>query len=292
MRAARCSNQQQNTRILFPATSFRLRIPPRCSRWTANRYSRCSWVKSAGSIRGVVVERPCCRTNVMATTSLDGASVLLLGATGGLGGALGMELAGRGATLTLVGRDRTRLEQLDIPGARVALDLRAPDACAAAVRAAVEHGGRLDVVINAVGVVAFGDIGSLSTDVMEELFMTNTFIPIMIAHEAMANLSSGGVMVNISGVIAEQNLPGMAAYGASKAAVRSFDEALAREARRQGVRVLDARPPHTETGLAGRAIAGTAPKMGVGLDPALVARIVCDAIESGATDLPSGAFSV
>jgi cyclic-di-GMP-binding biofilm dispersal mediator protein len=227
----------------------------------------------------------------MATTSLNGASVLLLGATGGLGGALGTELARRGATLTLVGRDRTRLEQLDISGARVALDLRTPDACSAAVRAAVEHGGRLDVVINAVGVVAFGDIGSLSTDVMEELFMTNTFIPIMIAREALATLSSGGVMVNISGVIAEQNLPGMAAYGASKAAVRSFDEALAREARRQGVRVLDARPPHTETGLAGRAIAGTAPKMGVGLDPALVARIVCDAIESGATDLPSGAFN-
>ena len=227
----------------------------------------------------------------MANTSLDGASVLLLGATGGLGGALGRELAERGAVLTLVGRDLKRLEQLDLPGARVALDLRSPDACAAAVRAAVEHGGQLDVVINAVGVVAFGDVGSLSTDVMEELFMTNTFIPIMIAHEAMANFSGGGVMVNISGVIAEQNLPGMAAYGASKAAVRSFDEALAREARRQGVRVLDARPPHTETGLAGRAIAGTAPKMGVGLDPAHVARIVCDAIESGATDLPSGAFS-
>ncbi|CAM8641507.1 DltE Short-chain dehydrogenases of various substrate specificities [Acidimicrobiia bacterium] len=227
----------------------------------------------------------------MATTSLDGASVLLLGATGGLGGALGLELARRSAVLTLVGRDQDRLDQLDVPGARVAIDLRTPDACAAAVRAAVEHGGRLDVVINAVGVVAFGEIGSLTSDVMEELFMTNTFIPIMIAHEAMATLSSGGVMVNISGVIAEQNLPGMAAYGASKAAVRSFDEALAREARRQGIRVLDARPPHTETGLAGRAIAGTAPKMGVGLDPALVAKIVCDAIESGATDLPSGAFS-
>ena len=193
--------------------------------------------------------------------------------------------------MTLVARDQGRLEQLDLPGARVALDLRSPDACAAAVRAAVDHGGQLDIVINAVGLVAFGDVASLSTDVMEELFMTNTFIPIMIAHEAMANLSSGGVMVNISGVIAEQNLPGMAAYGASKAAVRSFDEALAREAKRQGVRVLDARPPHTETGLAGRAIAGTAPKMGVGLDPALVARIVCDAIESGATDLPSSAFT-
>jgi cyclic-di-GMP-binding biofilm dispersal mediator protein len=227
----------------------------------------------------------------MATTSLDGASVLLLGATGGLGGAIGRELAGRGATLTLVARDQSRLDQLDLPGARVALDLRSPDACAAAVRAAVDHGGQLDVVINAVGVVAFGDVASLSTDVMEELFMTNTFIPIMIAHEAMANLSSGGVIVNLAGVIAEQNLPGMAAYGASKAAVRSFDEALSREGRRQGVRVIDARPPHTETGLAARAIAGTAPKMGIGLDPAFVARIVCDAIESGATDLPSSAFT-
>jgi len=60
----------------------------------------------------------------------------------------------------------------------------------------------------------------------------------------------GGAVVNISGVIAERNLPGMAVYGASKAEVRAFDEPLAREARRAKVRVIDARPPHTETGLA------------------------------------------
>ena len=226
----------------------------------------------------------------MASTSLAGASVLLLGATGGLGSALGLELASRGALLTLVGRDQDRLDRLDLPGARIALDLRSPDACARAVRTAIDQNGHLDVVINAVGVVAFGDVESLSTDVMEELFLTNTFIPMMISQEAMTNLSPGGVVVNISGVIAEQNLPGMAAYGASKAAVLAFDQALAREARRKGLRVLDARPPHTETGLAGRAIAGTAPRMGVGLEPSAVARVICDAIESGATDLPSGAF--
>ena len=227
----------------------------------------------------------------MASTTLAGASVLLLGATGGLGGALGHELASRGAVLTLVGRDQDRLDRLDLPGTRVALDLRSPDACARAVRTASDQNGHLDVVINAVGVVAFGDVESLSTDVMEELFLTNTFIPMMISQEAMTNLSPGGVVVNISGVIAEQNLPGMAAYGASKAAVLAFDQALAREARRKGLRVLDARPPHTETGLAGRAIAGTAPRMGVGLEPSAVARVICDAIESGATDLPSSAFS-
>ena len=98
------------------------------------------------------------------------------------------------------------------------------------------------------------------------------------------------MIVNISGVIAEQNLPGMAAYGASKAAVASFDEALAREARRAKVRVIDARPPHTETGLADRAIEGQAPRMPEGLPPETVAKVIAEAIDGDVTDLPSRAF--
>ena len=217
-------------------------------------------------------------------------SVLVAGATGGLGSAIAAILADRGDALTLVSRDPGRLDRLDIPGQRAALDLRTPDGCARAVQAAVRSSGRLDVVVNAVGVVAFGPVEEMSTDTMEELFLTNTFVPIMLTQAALPCVSEGGVIVNISGVIAEQNLPGMAAYGASKAAVRSFDEAFAREARRKRVRVLDARPPHTETGLAGRPIAGSAPKMPAGLDPDDVARTICDAIDGDATDLPSTAF--
>ena len=216
--------------------------------------------------------------------------MLVTGATGGLGREIATLFASRGDRLTLVARDAIRLDALDIEGRRIALDLRDVDACRSAVRAAVEHGGGLDVVVDAVGVVAFGPVDELTVDVMEELFLTNTFVPIMLAAAALPALAHGGTLVNISGVIAEQNLPGMAAYGASKAAVRSFDEALGREARRRGVRVLDARPPHTETGLAGRAIAGTAPRMPQGLDPVHVARVICDAIDAGATDLPSTAF--
>lgn len=217
--------------------------------------------------------------------------MLVAGATGGLGSQIAARLADGGDRLTLVGRDPERLAALPFDGRRVALDLRAPEACAAAVEAAVAHGGALDVVVNAVGVVAFGPVDELSVDVMEELFLTNTFVPIMLAGAALPHLSRGGVIVNISGVIAEQNLPGMAAYGASKAAVRSFDEAFAREARRRGVRVLDARPPHTETGLAGRAIAGVAPAMPTGLTPGEVAAVICAAIDGDATDLPSSSFA-
>ena len=226
-----------------------------------------------------------------ATHPLTGSSVLVAGATGGLGRAIGTELARRGAVLTLVSRSAERLGELDLSGARAVLDLRSPEACAAAVATAVDHCGRLDVVINAVGVVAFGPVEELSIDTMEELFLTNTFVPIMLARAALPVLQPGGALVNISGVIAETNLPGMAAYGASKAAVRSFDQAFAREARRRNVRVLDARPPHTETGLAERPLAGTAPRMPLGLAPEHVATVICDALESGAGDLPSTAFA-
>ncbi|WP_108667069.1 SDR family NAD(P)-dependent oxidoreductase [Euzebya rosea] len=217
-------------------------------------------------------------------------SVLVAGATGGLGSAIAGLLAERGATLTLVSRRQERLDQLEVEGHRLALDLRDPASCQRAVDAAVAHAGRLDVVVNAVGLVAFGPVADLSLDTMEELFLTNTFLPIMLARAALPVLAEGGAIVNISGVIAEQNLPNMAAYGASKAAVRSFDEALAREARRQKVRVIDARPPHTETGLATRPIAGEAPRMPNGKDPADVAATIVDAILGDATDLPSSAF--
>lgn len=221
---------------------------------------------------------------------VSGASVLVAGASGGLGRAIAADLHGRGARLTLVARRPEGLERIPVPGARLPIDLRTPEGCEAACDAAVAHAGGLDVVVNAVGVVAFGPVAELSIDVMEELFLTNTFVAVMLARAAMARLRPGGAIVNLSGVVAERNLPGMAAYGASKAAVRAFDEALAREARRVGVRVLDARPPHTETGLAERAIAGTPPRMPAGRPPEAVARTICDALERGDEELPGAAF--
>ena len=224
------------------------------------------------------------------TFGVAGRSVLVAGASGGLGSAIAADLAGRGARLTLVARDAQRLARLDVAGHKVALDLRDPSACESAVAAAIDHAGQLDVVVNAVGVVAFGTVAELSVDVMEELFMTNTFVPIMLSRAALTSMADGGVIVNISGIVAEQAVSGMAAYGASKAVVHSFDEALAREVRRRRIRVIDARPPHTETGLATRPIHGQAPRMPVGLDPAMVASIIGDAIAGDVVDLPSGAF--
>ena len=210
---------------------------------------------------------------------------LVTGGTGGLGAPIAAELRTRGCIVTTVSRAPIS------DAAHISADLRSPDAISAVVNSIVERHGGLDIVVNAMGVVAFGTVDATSIDTIEELFLTNTFAHIFLMKEALKCARQGSVLVGISGVIAEQNLPGMATYGASKAAVRSFNEALTREARRSGIRVIDARPPHTETGLSSRAIAGDPPKFPVGLDPFKVAQRIVRAIADGETDLPSTVFA-
>lgn len=161
---------------------------------------------------------------------LDGASALVVGATGGLGSRIAQRLAAGGATLTLVGGTRAHVDALDVPGKALTLDLRVPANVERAVSAAVEAGGGLDLVVNAVGVVAFGPVAELSRATAEHLFLLNAFMPMLLARAALAHLGDGGVIVNISSVVAERPQPGMAAYSASREALTAFDPSAAREA--------------------------------------------------------------
>lgn len=225
---------------------------------------------------------------------LRGRSVLLTGASGGIGAALAVELAERGSVLTLLARDVMRLQELPVDGLRLVSDLRTPGACERAVRSAAEHGGGLHALINAAGVVAFGMLAEASEEAVLELFQTNALVPIALARSALGVLSPGGAIVNISGVVADTPLPGMAAYCASKGALRAFDAALARETRRSRsrIRVIDARPPHTDTQLAAHPLEGAPPPLGAGIAPARVAQVICDALEDGSRDLPPESFAM
>ncbi len=225
--------------------------------------------------------------------SLTDAVVAVIGASGGLGAPASRLLAERGARLVLVGRDTARLRALEVPGASVvAADLRDTRAGDAVVRAAHDTHGRLDGVLNCAGVVAFGSLADTDDVILEELFLTNVLGPLWLARRvAPALAATAGFLANVSAVVAETPLPGMAAYAASKAALTAADRALTRELRRDGVTVIDLRPPHTETGLATRPIAGTAPRLPTGLDPAAVAARIVVAIEQGESDVPASAFT-
>ena len=229
-------------------------------------------------------------------TSLRGLSVLVCGASGGLGAPISRRLASEGAQLTLHGRDRGRLEALGIDASLVLGDLRRAETAELVTASAVDTYGRLDGLVVASGVVAFGPLGELPDDVLVDLFLVNMLAPIRLLRAALPHLTSSAsdgrspFVAQLSAVVAEHPTAGMAAYSASKAALTAYDAAASRELRRAGIRVIDARPPHTETGLADRPLAGTAPRLPTGLDPDAVAGRVVAALIDDERDLPSTEF--
>jgi len=228
------------------------------------------------------------------TRALGGAVIGVVGASGGLGAPISRRLAERGARVVLAGRDPAKLARVGVSDATtVSLDLRSADAGPRLLAAALDAHGRLDGVVNAAGVVAFGPLAELDEVVLEELFLTNVVGPLLLVRALIPELSRrGGFVANLSAVVAEAPLPGMVAYSATKAALTAADRALARELRRVGIHVVDLRPPHTETGLAGRALDGVAPGLPVGLDPAVVACRVVRAIEDDEAEVPAAGFGV
>lgn len=206
----------------------------------------------------------------------------VVGANGGLGTPICAALEARGATVLRAGRS----DAMDVH-----VDLRDSTAGNELVAAATAQHGRLDGVVVAAGIVAFGEHEATDDVVIEELFLTNAMGPLWLAARCQAALGeSQGFFVNISGVVAETPMPGMASYSASKAAASSGLAALAKEWRRKKVTVIDVRPPHTETGLATRPLAGTAPDMPEGLAPAVVAERIVVAIEAGERSVSGADF--
>jgi short-subunit dehydrogenase len=224
--------------------------------------------------------------------SLAGSTVLVAAATGGLGAPIAARLAAAGARVVAFVRSADRAAATGVPFAAVVTgDLRSSADAARAVAAAVEvAGGRFHGVVNAGGVVAFGPAADLDDDTLETLFAVNVFGPVRLVRAAAPHLAEGGFVATISAVVAETPVGNMAAYSASKAALTAFDVAVQRELRRSKVSVIDCRPPHTETGLATRPLAGTAPALPTGLTPEAVADRIVAAIVADEREVPASAF--
>ena len=224
--------------------------------------------------------------------SLRGARILVVGASGGIGRPVSVALAERGSRLVLAGRDPSALAALDLgQTATLPFDLAVDEAVPRLVGAAADALCGLDGVVCCAGAVAFGPLDEIPVDVLHEIVAVDLVGPLLLARAAIPVLTAGGFILNVSGFIAEFPTAGIVPYSAAKAGVSAGFRALAREVRSRGVSVIDARPPHTETGLAGRALHGEPPRMRVGLDPATVAERLVRAIEDDERDVPGSAFA-
>ncbi|MEA9985601.1 MULTISPECIES: SDR family NAD(P)-dependent oxidoreductase [Subtercola] len=225
--------------------------------------------------------------------SVEGAVVLVVGASGGLGARVAERLEAAGATVIRAARNPATLSG---PDAYLA-DLAVPGGAASLLlAAAAAHPEHLDGLVIAAGAVAFGPIDELADDTIDALFAVNTTAPIRLIRGAIPRLAESAAagrspfIVTLSGVVAESPTSGMAAYSASKAGLWAFVQAASRELRRSGIRLLDARPGHTETTLSAHPLAGAAPAFAPGLDPDAVADRIVAAILADEKDLPSTAF--
>ena len=169
----------------------------------------------------------------MSAHPLSGLVVAVVGATGELGSRLARGAAARGAHVVLVGRDERRLHGI-LEGASVVVgDVADTTLGHRVVAAAVGRYGGLDGLVNAAGVVAFGPLLDTDDEVIEELFLTNVLGPLFLLRRVAPALAKRrGFVVQLSAVVAETPLAGMASYAASKAALTAADRALALGGRR------------------------------------------------------------
>lgn len=229
---------------------------------------------------------------------LRGKTVLVLGGSGALGSLITSALIANGAQVMAT---TTANEKGDlIPSAaspRLLLNLEVPESIEVLANYLIQSGARIDGIVNATGLVAFGPASEMAVATLNRLSAVNLTGPIALISGLLPALRSSAqagnepFIVNISGVVAESPMAGLAAYSATKAGLWAFGQALSREVRKEGIRVIDARPGHTETGLASRAIAGIAPAFPTGMTPGWVADRIVSAILNGETDLPSTAFA-
>lgn len=219
-----------------------------------------------------------------AMSELDGAVILVLGASGGLGSRIASRLTAAGSTV--MGADRSS-----------GYDLRDSSMPSRIVGEIEQAHGQLDGVIIAAGVVAFGTADALTDAALTELFDVNALGPIRLIREATPLLGASAragrspFIVTLSGIVSESPTAGLAAYSASKSAIAAFTVAATRELRRSGIRIVDARPGHVETSLSQHPIAGAAPVFPPGLDPDFVSDRIVRSIIDGERDLPSTAFT-
>jgi NAD(P)-dependent dehydrogenase (short-subunit alcohol dehydrogenase family) len=172
----------------------------------------------------------------------DGMVTVVTGASSGIGRATVKRLAAAGASVGLVARDRTRLEDLagEI-GAMAAIfptDLRDTTQRATVIPDVYARFGRIDVLVNAAGVIGTGTLSTSDRAAWDDMLELNLYATVDLMRAALPHLeATHGAVVNISSVAGLRAFPGILPYAVSKAAVDQLTRCTALELAPKGVRV-------------------------------------------------------
>lgn len=229
---------------------------------------------------------------------LSGKRILVVGGNGAFGAEFGAQLKTAGASVIGTARSQDSSVRLATDlDERLLLDLENDESITRLTNYLTSSPMPLDGIVLAAGLVAFGLISETPFNVVERLTRVNATAQIQLVSALLSKLQDSASLgrqpfvLSISGVISERPMPSLAAYSASKTAIRGYAQAAVKELKKSGITWLDARPGHTESGLASRSIFGQSPNFGLGLSvSSVVARMVQGLVDEEA-DLASEAFA-
>lgn len=182
--------------------------------------------------------------------SLAGKTVLVTGASSGIGRATAIECSRLGAIVVITGRDEARLSETmaELNGAGH-MSIQADLTNSEDVARLVAELPKIDGFVCNAGITRRRPVSYVKEDELREVFETNTFAAFMLSKALMKakKMNRGGSMVFLSSMAARQVSPGNAMYAASKAAVESFARSCAQEYAPMQIRANAILPGMVET---------------------------------------------
>lgn len=181
--------------------------------------------------------------------NLEGKTVLVTGATSGIGRATAEAFGRRGASVVVTGRDQSRGSEVTAGIGDSSRFIAADLARSAEVRRLIGDVGAVDVLINNAGLVSFAPTHETGEDLIDEAVAVNVKAPFLLAAALAPKMvaGGGGAIVNVSTMVADFGMPGTALYGATKAALGLLTKTWAAEYGPQGVRVNAVSPGPVRT---------------------------------------------
>jgi squalene synthase HpnC len=178
--------------------------------------------------------------------------VVITGASRGLGRAVAVAAAGRGARVALLARSTTDLDAVAslTGGVPLACDVGDPAAVRAAVAAVVDRFGRIDVLVANAGVGSYGPFTDLTDETLAALVQTNVLGVMHAVRAVVGPMDGRGRIVLVGSIAGRVGVPLEAAYSATKHAVDGLGRALAAELAPRGIAVAVVNLGPLDTGFA------------------------------------------
>lgn len=227
-----------------------------------------------------------------------GKTALITGASYGIGEAFARDLAAAGANLILTARSRDRLEEIahdlrtryPVEITIITADLADPAGAESLFRETESRRIAVDLLVNNAGFGAVGDFADLELGRQLGMIQVNVGSLVALTHYFLQQMRArrSGAIINVASTASFQSVPYFAVYGATKAFVLSFSEALSSECETDGVRLLALCPGPTSTRF--QSVAGTgARRVPSNMQTAEeVVRVGLDALASGRWHVVSG----